>query len=158
MKHVNFQLYRTHPDGVIWKKLTIDNQYINKWVWNETICQKEKIVMTLIRFTPLWNACLISKNVFIRKIGSHFNSTWKKGDFSTSVSEANENVYLFVYRLWLVSFGVCIYVQYLFGVVRNKLQTINTRVNQKKIKSSRKEYIMWTCFNFWPMKNNFRKL
>ena len=29
---------------------------------------------------------------------------------------------------------------------------------QKKIKSSRKEYIMWTCFKFWPMKNIFRKL
>ena len=33
MKHVNFQLYRAHPDGVIWKKLTIDDKYINKRVW-----------------------------------------------------------------------------------------------------------------------------
>ena len=32
MKHVNFQLYRTHPDEVIWKKLTIGNKYINKRV------------------------------------------------------------------------------------------------------------------------------
>ena len=29
----NFQLYRAHPDGVIWKNLTIDNKYINKRVW-----------------------------------------------------------------------------------------------------------------------------
>ena len=29
---------------------------------------------------------------------------------------------------------------------------------QEKIKSSRKEYVMWTCFKFWPMKNIFRKL
>ena len=129
MKHTNFQLYRTHPDGVIWKKLTNDNQYMSKRVWlfmHETMCQKEKNVMTLIRLTPLWNGCLISKNVFIRKIESRFNSTWKKGDFSTSMSEANENMYLFVYLLRLVSFGVCIYIHYLFGVVRNKLQTINT--------------------------------
>ena len=30
MKHVNFLLYRAQPDKVIWKKLTIDNKYINK--------------------------------------------------------------------------------------------------------------------------------
>ena len=29
---------------------------------------------------------------------------------------------------------------------------------QKKIKSSGKEFVMWTCFKFWPMKNIFRKL
>ena len=32
---------------------------------------------------------------------------------------------------------------------------INSR--QKKIKNSRKEYVMWTRFKFWPMKNIFRK-
>ena len=34
------------------------------------------------------------------------------------------------------------------------------RVNQSKQdqKSSKKEYVMWTCFKFWPMKNNFRKI
>ena len=30
MKHVDFQLYRAYPDGVIWKKLTIDDKYKNK--------------------------------------------------------------------------------------------------------------------------------
>ena len=41
-----------------------------------------------------------------------------------------------------MSFGVCIYVQYFFDMVRNKRQTIkniDTRVNKKKIKSSKKE-------------------
>ena len=33
IKHVNFQLYRTHPDEIIWNKLTIDDKYINKRVW-----------------------------------------------------------------------------------------------------------------------------
>ena len=33
-----------------------------------------------------------------------------------------------------------------------------SRVNQKKIISSRKEYIKWKCFKFWPMKNFFRKI
>ena len=32
MKHINFQLYRANPDGVIWKKLVIGNKYINKQV------------------------------------------------------------------------------------------------------------------------------
>ena len=39
-----------------------------------------------------------------------------------------------------------------------KFKHLISRVNQKKIKSSRKEYVTWTCFKFWPMKNIFRKL
>ena len=88
-------------------------------------------------------------------------------DFSTSISDTSENVHLFVSLSWLVSFGVFIYLYiyifYFFGVVRNKLQTPNskqifTRANLNKIKSSWKEHAMWTCFKFWPMKNIFRKL
>ena len=30
MEHVNFQLYRAHPNLVIWKKLKIVDKYINK--------------------------------------------------------------------------------------------------------------------------------
>ena len=29
-KACHFQLYGRHPDGVIWKKLIIDDKYINK--------------------------------------------------------------------------------------------------------------------------------
>ena len=49
----------------------------------------------------------------------------KKQDFLRSVSETSENEYLFVFNSWLVSFGVCIYIQYFFGVVRNKFKTIS---------------------------------
>ena len=35
---------------------------------------------------------------------------------------------------------------------------MSTGVNQKKIKSSKKEYAMWTCFKFWQMKNIFQEL
>ena len=31
--HIYFKLYTAHPDGVIGKKLTIDDKYINKPVW-----------------------------------------------------------------------------------------------------------------------------
>ena len=34
----------------------------------------------------------------------------------------------------------------------NSKQSLSTWVNQKKIKSSRKEYVMWTWFKFWPMR------
>ena len=40
----------------------------------------------------------------------------------------------------------------------NSKQYIFIRVNQKKIKSSRKEYVTRVCFKFWPMKNIFGKL
>ena len=49
----------------------------------------------------------------------------KKQDFSISVLEWSENVYVFASISWLVSFGVYIYIQYLFDVVRDKFQTIN---------------------------------
>ena len=35
---------------------------------------------------------------------------------------------------------------------------IATIVYRKKFQRSRKEYVMWTCFEFWPIKNTFRKL
>ena len=56
----------------------------------------------------------------------------KKQYFSTSISEASKIVYLFVSLSRLVSFGVCINIQYFFDVVRNKLQTINIYQNLSK--------------------------
>ena len=42
--------------------------------------------------------------------------------------------------------------------MRNKLQqSISTWVNQKKMKSSRKEYVMWTWLKFWPNEKHFPK-
>ena len=42
--------------------------------------------------------------------------------------------------------------------MRNKLQqSISTWVNQKKMKSSRKEYVMWTWPKFWPNEKHFPK-
>ena len=38
--------------------------------------------------------------------------------------------------------------------MRNQTCKISNRVNQKKFKSSWKEYVTWTCFEFWPMTNN----
>ena len=73
-------------------------------------------------------------------------------NFSTSVWETSENMYLVVSVSWLVSSGVCIYILYFFYVY------MFTNVNQKKIRGmelqfhgSRKEYVMWTCLKFSPM-------
>ena len=51
-------------------------------------------------------------------------------------------------------------VDYFFDVVRNKFQRINiyTRVVKKRMKGSREEYVMWTCFTFWTMKIIFWNL
>ena len=54
--------------------------------------------------------------------------------------------FVFVYNISLV-----------WWEINSKHQT-STRVNQNRIKSSRKKYVMWTCFKFWPMKNIFQKL
>ena len=41
----------------------------------------------------------------------------------------------------------------------NSKQKRSTRVDQKKIKKSWKEYVTsWTCFEFWPIINIFQKL
>ena len=61
----------------------------------------------------------------------------KMQDTSTSASETVENISLL---LFISPFGVCIYVHYFFDVVKiNK--KISTRVNQKKIKSSGKQFV-----------------
>ena len=75
------------------------------------------------------------------------------------MKETSENVFI----LRLVSFGVCIQIQYseyFCDVVRDKTpkNKISTWVNQKKINSSSKEYVMWTWFKFQPMKKILRKL
>ena len=52
-----------------------------------------------------------------------------------------------------VSFGV--EVQYFYDDVKNQksnMQNIYTRVNQKKFKSTWREYVTWTRFEFWPTK------
>ena len=56
---------------------------------------------------------------------------------------------MFAFTSWF-SHEVCIHIQCFTDVVR--------RVNRKKIKSLRKEYVMWMCFKFWPINSIFRKL
>ena len=53
------------------------------------------------------------------------------------MKETSENAYFY----FMV--GVCTQIQHICVVVRNKLQTITAYlINQKKIKSSRKEYVI----------------
>ena len=61
---INFQLYRAHPDDVIWKQLRDDDKYTNKQVCifiHQTMfgssVEKKKCYVT--RFTPLRKGCLI---------------------------------------------------------------------------------------------------
>ena len=141
IKHVDFQLYRVHPGRVILKKLTTVNKYMNKRVW---LFINQRIPLSGVE----------KKKLFEHKFWLYMI----KQDVLTSISEISKNVYLFVSLSWLVSFGVCINMQYFFDTVRNKAPKNKYIVNQKKIKNSRKEHVMWASFKFWPMKNIFRKL
>ena len=67
---------------------------------------------------------------------------------------------MFAFISWLVSFHAFVFRYNISVMWReiNSKQYISTWVNQKKIKRSRKENVMWNCFKFWPMKNIFWKL
>ena len=88
-------------------------------------CKEEKsiryVMFNKFPFNHLKNAQFTKniKNVF-SKLRKLFNFTLKSMDFSTSTSEANENVFSFAFKLLFVSLGVCIYVQYFFNAVRNQ--------------------------------------
>ena len=85
-----------------------------------------------------------------------FNFTLKNHyQYSTSVSETSDNVCFYS----MIGFPWSLYSQTIF-LWCGEEWTSNTKyleLIQKKIKSSRKEYIMWTCFKFWPMKSIFQK-
>ena len=82
-----------------------------------------------------------------------FNATWKNRIFQ---SQYQKQVKMYI-SLLLFHDRFPLVLKYFFDVVRNKLQAINiyTRVDKKKIKSSRKGYVIRTCFKFWTMKNIF---
>ena len=67
IKHGSFQLYRAHP---------VEVHTSSKWLFNNVFVELRK-----------------NKKVFIR----NFDSAFKTQDFSTSISETIENVYLFVF-------------------------------------------------------------
>ena len=76
-------------------------------------------------------------------------------DSLTSTSKTSENVFLFIFILSPVSFGVCFYV---CSLITNFKEKISTRANQKMIKNSSKDYVSKTWFKFWPMTKIFRKI
>ena len=78
---------------------------------------------------------------------------WEKLRFIHNIRNFNftlKNRFLkmIIFISLLVSHKVCIHI-YFFREVRSKLQILTVpSVNQKKIKSSGKEYVMWTYFKF----------
>ena len=65
----------------------------------------------------------------------------KKQVFSTSILETS---WWLVFHDWFPMKFVFTYnISLVWWEINSK---------QKKIKSSRKAYVMWTCFKFWPMK------
>ena len=102
------------------------------------------VVQLKLSVQNLNNACMIA-----RKIRNCFMNS------STSTSETSKDIFLYVFISSFSSFGLCIY---LYSRKLNFKQKISVRVNQKKSKSSPKEYIVRTQPRFWPVKKIFRKL
>ena len=72
-------------------------------------------------------------------------------------------IYLYLFHDWfLLEHGTCLEFVFIFNIslmYKYLLEWImELWVNQKKIKTSRKKYVMSTCFKFWPMESIFRKL
>ena len=137
-------------------------------IWNH-LCWSLSLIQNIAKFLkgPILKniceglrlkMCLLMKLRKTKKYSSGvFNFTFREQFFSTSISE-NKWKYLFLFHDWFPMKFVFTYNLSLVWLEINCKHQISTRVNQKKIKSSRKEYVMWTCFKFWPMKSIFRKL
>ena len=71
-----------------------------------------------------------------------------------------KQVKMLVFISWLVSFGVCIQIQYFCDVVRNKLQSINVYLRRSKVQQKNMScecglnFDQWKTFseNYKPMK------
>ena len=117
IKHVNFHLYKAHPDEVIWKKLTIGEKHINKRVrlFIHHICLKR----VKKKLSGRNNKVISLKSVAVNT-------------FAKCVYETQK-----IKKLLIRNFNPTLYIkknnrifehqyQYFFDVVRNKLQVINT--------------------------------
>ena len=80
----------------------------------------------------------------------------KKGFFNISIRDKWKCMSLCFYFCCFIIGFLC--SLFLHTMLLWRSQKWTTRINQNKIKSSRREYIMWTCFKFWPMENICRKL
>ena len=128
-------------------------QYVNiTWLFltRKQLCWSPFFILSISKFLRapiLKNICerLLLKmcpwnSETLKFIIRSFNFTFKK----TGFFNINMRIKFMIDISWLFSHEIYIDIQYFF--------------KQKKIKSSRKEYLMWTCFKFWLMKNIFRKL
>ena len=70
------------------------------------------------------------KSLLIR----NFNYTLENQNFSTSVLEKSENVYLFVSVSLLIPFGVCIYMQYFFKYLPELIKR-RSKIREKNMSS-----------------------
>ena len=106
-----------------------------------------------------------SENVFRKEINKelirNFNSSLKKQDFSTSIPEASENICFFS-LVFLFFFSFFCTIGFLWSLYWHRIlfdvmmfYLISTRVNQRKIKSWRKEYTYKLAVHFDQWKTFF---
>ena len=111
-----------HVIKLVREKLTNDDNYINKRV-------RIFIHQTMCLSKVCWEGEAIFLWIYLLRF-ARLRSV-------SSVSETSENVYLFVFISWVVSFGRYLYVKVFLWWVRKILQKqISIRVNLNKIKKS----------------------
>ena len=131
---MTFKKIQKQPPGLFFKKAVVKNLKIfrgNHICWSFSLIHniaeflRVPIVRDICERLPL---ILCSWNWEKLKIAhKDFNFILKTG-FSTSISEASENIYFYfitIFHFILVSMSSSIHIQYLFQVVRNKLQIVN---------------------------------
>ena len=120
-------------------------------------------IADFFRAPILKNLCellLLTMFMKLRKVRNCWSLHKKTGFFNINIRNKWEKCISLCFY-FMTGFLWSFYLRkYFYDVVRNKLQTKNTYtwVDNKKIKSSGKEYVVRTCFKFWPTKNIFRKL
>ena len=150
----------------LWHKITLPTFWEGNLFWEGNI-YLDTIWLLLTGKHQCWSLFLILsiakflskpilKNIYKRLLLKICSWNWEKLKF------IHKDVWFYIKKTGFLNINI-----------RNKFMTgiswlvsheeINSnyeisRVNQKKIKRSRKEYVKWTCFKFWPMKNIFRKI
>ena len=136
---ITFKIMQKQPPEKFCKKVVLKSFAIFTekdlcWIFFCWIQNIAKFLRTLLLRTSA-NGCFWKCSWNWQKLKTVDKGFWPYINFSTSVSGAIENIYLFVFILWLVSFRVCIYIN---SSLMWWEMNIYTRVDKKKIKSSRK--------------------
>ena len=121
---ITFKIMQNQPPEKFCKKAILQKFAVftgQHQCWRPFLIQNTTKFFRAPFLEDIWERLLLKMFMKLRKVKNCWIgilTLYEKQNFSTSVSETSDNVYLFVFISCLVSFGVCFYIQYFFGVVR----------------------------------------